>query len=72
MKRPSTRQRVLHYIRRFWRDYNYPPMPTEIANALRLGSERVVRYHLHHLRAAGAIDWQEGHARTITLKEAAA
>lgn len=67
----NTRTRVLRYIRRFWREYGYPPMPSEIARHLKLKGERGVRYHLQGLRAAGAIEWQEGNSRTIRLKEAA-
>ena len=71
MKQPSTRQRVLHFISRFWHEYNYPPTIGEIAHGLNFNSTETARYHLRELRTAGTIEWQPGHERTIRLKEAA-
>ena len=66
----SSRQRVVRFIHSFWHTYRYPPTMQEIANGLGMGSKETVRYHLQALRAKGTIEWQEGAARTIRLKEA--
>ncbi len=74
MKKPKqaeARKVVLRYIRKFWREYNYPPTMREIAAALGYGSKEAIRYHLRALREQGIVDWQEGAGRTIRIVEAA-
>lgn len=69
--KPSPRDRIMREIRRFWREYNYPPTMLEIANALGYSSKEGVRPHLRYLRERGVVSWQEGAGRTIRIVEAA-
>lgn len=67
-----TSGRVLRFCAEYSGRVGYPPTVREIQRGCGLGSTSVVSYHLARLRAAGAIDFVDGAARTVRVLPGAA
>ncbi|MCK6564172.1 MAG: hypothetical protein L6Q80_05395 [Dehalococcoidia bacterium] len=63
----ATPARVLRFCEEYSERFGYAPTVREIQHGCGLGSTSVVSYHLARLRAAGAIDFVDGAARTIRI-----
>ncbi len=68
----TTTCQVLRCCEEYVEERGFPPTVREIQRGCGLGSTSVVAYHLARLRAAGAIDFVDGAARTIRVLAGAA
>ena len=68
----ATSLQVLRFCDDYCEQFGYAPTVREIQRGCGLCSTSVVAYHLTRLRAAGAIDFVDGAARTIRVLAGAA
>lgn len=61
--------RVYNTIVVLTKQYGFPPTWREIANFVGYSSHSSVRYQLDKLRDEGRVEWEDGHFRTIRVKE---
>lgn len=60
-------ERILSFIREFWRENGYSPSIRDIQHALKISSTSVVAYNLNILKEKGMIDRDGRVSRGITL-----
>ena len=63
----SRQQKIIEFIRRFWKDYHYPPTVRDIVNGCDISSTSVVDYNLAILEREGYIRRHSGISRGIEL-----
>jgi repressor LexA len=63
----AKQQKIVEFIRRFWKDYHYPPTVRDIVNGCNISSTSVVDYNLTILEKEGYIRRQSGISRSIEL-----
>ena len=63
----SKQQRIVDFIKRFWRDRNYPPTVRDIVSGCAISSTSVVDYNLNILEREGYIHRHPGISRGIEL-----
>lgn len=62
---------MLHYIKKYIALKHYPPTIREIADGIGVKSTSTIHRHMHKLKMAGKIDFEESKPRTLHLKEGA-
>jgi len=63
----SRQQKIIEFIRRFWKNYHYPPTVRDIVNGCDISSTSVVDYNLAILEREGYIRRHSGISRGIEL-----
>jgi len=63
----ARQQKIVDFIRRFWKDYHYPPTVRDIVNGCDISSTSVVDYNLAILEREGYIKRHSGISRGIEL-----
>jgi repressor LexA len=63
----ARQQKIVDFIRRFWKDYHYPPTIRDIVNGCDISSTSVVDYNLAILEREGYIKRHSGISRGIEL-----
>jgi repressor LexA len=63
----ARQQKIIVFIRRFWKDYHYPPTVRDIVNGCDISSTSVVDYNLAILEREGYIKRHSGISRGIEL-----
>lgn len=63
----ARQQKIVEFIRRFWKDYHYPPTVRDIVNGCNISSTSVVDYNLAILEREGYIRRHSGISRGIEL-----
>jgi repressor LexA len=63
----ARQQKIIEFIRRFWKDYHYPPTVRDIVNGCEISSTSVVDYNLAILEREGYIRRHSGISRGIEL-----
>lgn len=66
-KRSDMQEKMMHYIKMFVKEKNYPPSIREIGDALEIKSTSTVKGQLDRLRSAGYLTWEEGKPRTLRV-----
>ena len=64
--KPKTK-RILRFIKRYQREYEYPPTIREIQAAHDISSTSVVYYHLRLLQDSGYIARKQGQSRALRV-----
>lgn len=63
----TRRDAIVDYIAEHWRDRGFAPSIRDIADGMGCTTSSVT-YHLHALKQAGVIDFEERTARTVRVK----
>uniref|UniRef100_A0A7C6A960 LexA repressor n=1 Tax=candidate division WOR-3 bacterium TaxID=2052148 RepID=A0A7C6A960_UNCW3 len=65
----TTEEKIINFLRDWFKDRNYSPSIREIGKGVGLKSTKAVKYHLDNLVAKGKLTRKSFKARTLKLKE---